>query len=133
MKTNFLSLIACASLAAAVVGCVNTVSGNKIAGVPFIKDQVEARYERKLDAVFNASKEVLLRNGTIISAGTLFNQTNDVRVIEGKVKQVSVWLRMEALDPRLTALTVQTRTSNGGTDINLAHELDKEIALDLAR
>jgi hypothetical protein len=28
---------------------------------------------------------------------------------------------------------VQTRTSKGGTDMSLAHELDKEIALELAR
>jgi hypothetical protein len=133
MKNIFLLLISLASLGVTLVGCVNTVSGNKTAGVPWLNDRVEARYERSLDQVFNAAKDVIIRNGTISSAGTLFNQTNDVRVIEGKVKQQNVWLRIEALDPRLTAVTVQTRTSKGGADMPLAHEIDKEIALELAR
>jgi len=133
MKNKFLLPVVIAMSAALWVGCVNTVSGNKTAGVPWVTDRVQARYERSLDQVFNAAKDVLIRNGTIGSAGTLFNQTNDVRVIEGKVKQDNVWIRVEAIDPRLTALTVQTRTSKGGTDMPLAHELDKEIALELAR
>lgn len=133
MKNKFLLLISLVSLSAVLVGCVKTVTGNKTAGVPWVKDRTEARYERSLDQVFNASKDVLLRNGTISSAGTIFNQTNDVRVLVGKVKQNNVWIRMEAIEPRLTALTVQTRTGNGGTDMPLAHELDKEIALELSR
>jgi hypothetical protein len=133
MKNKFLLMISLATLSAALVGCINTVSGNKTAAVPFVKDRVEARYPRSLDQVFDATKTVLLRNGTIGSAGTLFNQTNDVRVISGKVKQDNVWVRIETVEPRLTALTVQTRTSKGGSDMPLAHELDKEIALELAR
>jgi hypothetical protein len=133
MKNKFLWFVSLLTVSVVLAGCINTVSGNKTAGVPWLKDRVQARYERSLDQVFNAARDVLTRNGTIGSAGTLFNQTNDVRVIEGKVKQNSVFVRIEAVEPRLTHLTVQTRTSKGGTDMSLAHELDKEIALELAR
>ena len=133
MKSKCFLFVSLLTVAVAAVGCINTVTGTKTAAVPLMRDRVEARYERTLDQVFNASKDILLRNGTISSAGTLFNQTNDVRVLEGKVKQCNVWVRIEALEPRLTALTVQTRTTKGAPEMNLAHELDKEIALELAR
>jgi hypothetical protein len=134
MKNKFLLLAALAGLSTAVLtGCVNTVSGNKTAAIPFIPDRVEARYERSLDQVFNAAKDVLVSNGAIGSAGTLFNATNDVRVIEGKIKQDNVWIRVEGIDARLTQLTVQVRTTKGTSDMALAHELDKEVALHLSR
>jgi hypothetical protein len=63
----------------------------------------------------------------------LFNAMNDVRVIEGKIKQDNVWIRVEGIDARLTQLTVQVRTTKGTSDMALAHELDKEVALHLSR
>ena len=133
MKNKFLILVSVVSIGAAVCGCVNTVSGTRTAGVPWVSDRVQARYPRKLDQVFNATKDVVMRNGTISSAGSLFNQTNEVRVLEAKVRQDNVWIRIEAVEPNVTQLTVQTRTTKGGTDMQLAHELDKEIALELSR
>jgi hypothetical protein len=133
MKTKIAAFLACVGISALVVGCVNTVDGNKRAAFPFLKDRVEARYERPVDQVVTAAKEVLAYNGTIDSTGQLFNQTNEVRVLEGKVKQRTVWIRVEAVDPRVTGLTVQVRTSGGTSDLDLAHELDKEIALKLVR
>lgn len=126
----FLALIGIPTL---ITGCINTVSGTKTAAVPFLKDRVEARYERSVDQVYNAARDVLTRNGTLASAGTLYNQTNDIRVVNGKVKQSTVWIRVEAIDPHLTGVVVQSRTSRGGADRDLAIELDKEIALQLAR
>ena len=133
MKNKFLSLVSCAVVAFAVVGCVNTVTGNKKAAVPFLRDRVQARYERSLDKVTAAATTVLTRNGTIGTSGSLHSQTNAVNIIEGKARQCNVWIRLEALEPRLTEVTVQTRTTRGGTDLPLAQELDKEIALELAR
>lgn len=133
MKTKISLLLALTGVTAAIVGCINTVGGTKTAAVPFLKDRVEARYERPLEQVFGAAKDVLTRNGAIASAGTLYNQTNDIRVLEGKVKQSTVWIRVEAIDPHLTGVAVQSRTSHGGADRDLAIEIDKEIALQLAR
>ncbi len=114
-------------------GCVSTVNDRKTAGVPFIKDRIESRYQRPVDQIFQAAKEVLKTDGTLVNESTLYNQTNAVKTIEGKVNQRSVWVRIEEVDPTVTAVTVQTRTSAGGSDIDLAAQIDKEIALKLVR
>jgi hypothetical protein len=102
-------------------------------GVPFVKDKVEGRYERTVDQVFNASKQVLSTNGVLVREGTLFNQTNAVKTVEGKVNQRSVWIRIEGVEPKVTAVIVQTRTAGGGADLDLAHEIEKQIALKLVQ
>jgi hypothetical protein len=135
MNIKLLAIILC--LAALDVGCIDTVSGRKTAGVPFVKDTIQARYERPMDQVFQAAKEVVEFNGTLVSEGTLHNQTNALnnvaKTIEGKINERTVWVRVEQVDPQVTAVAVQTRTSGGGTDIDLASEIDKQIALKLVR
>ena len=131
MKPKFFApLLGLAVLAA---GCVDTVTGRRTAGVPFIKDKVEGRYERPMDQVFQAAREVVQFNGTLNSESTLHTTTNLVKTVEGKVNQRTVWVRVEQLDPKITAVTVQTRTGGGGSDIDLAHEIEKQIALKLVR
>lgn len=114
-------------------GCVSTVDERKTAGVPFIKDRVEGRYERTVDQVASAAKEVIKSNGVLVNESILYNETNAVKTVEGKINQRSVWVRIQAVDPKITAVTVQTRTSGGGADIDLAHEIEKQIALKLVR
>ena len=135
MKLNlFLALI---GLAIVATGCVNTVDGNKSGGVPLIKDRIEARYDRPADEVFVAAKEVVALNGVLLKEGTIFGQTNAVnqiaRTVIGKVNEANVWIRIEQIEPKITALTVQTRTKGGGTDLDLAAMLDKQIALKLVK
>jgi len=124
-------------VAVLAVGCVDTVGGHKTTGVPFIKDTIEARYERPVNDVFEAAKEVIKFNGTLVSEHTLFGVTNTVgnvaKVVEGKINQRNVWVRMEQIDPKVTAVAVQTRTPAGGADIDLAASVDKQIALKLVR
>lgn len=129
MKTKILFTLAGALLA--VTGCVSTVSGGKAPGVPFISDKMEGRYERPLDQVFEAAKEVVKFNGTLVNESILHGETNAVKTVEGKVNQRNVWVRVEAVDPKVTAVVVQTRTPGGGSDLPLAHEIEKQIALKL--
>ena len=131
MKVKFLAALTGVVVVAA--GCVSTVNDRHTAAVPFVKDKVEGRYERTVDQVFNAAKEVLKTNGTVLRDTSLLGGTNTVRVLEGKVNQRTVWMRVEAIEPKVTSVMVQARTSAGGTDIALVHELDKQIALQLAR
>jgi hypothetical protein len=35
------------------------------------------------------------------------------------------------VDPKITSIIVQARTSGGGSDIDTAHELEKQVALAL--
>src|SRR6266404_2224972 len=127
MKTKIFAVLFGAILAGA--GCVNTVNERTSPGLPFVKDRVEGRYERTVDQVFNASKQVLSTNGVLVREGTLFNQTNAVKTVEGKVNQRNVWIRIEGVEPKVTAVIVQTRTPGGGADLDLAHEIEKQIAL----
>jgi hypothetical protein len=129
MKANFLAVLF--GLAMVAVGCVSTVDGGKKAAVPFVSDTAEAKYPRSVEQVFDAAKYVVAQKGTVTKESTLLGQTNTVRVVEGKVNQRSVWVRVESLDPGITGVKVQVRTSGGGTDRPLAYQLDKEIALKL--
>lgn len=120
-----------AGLAVVGTGCVSTVNERTTAGMPFVKDKIQSRYERPVDQIFQASKDVIKDNGVLVREGVLYNQTNEVKTVEGKVNQRSVWVRVEAIDPKITEVTVQTRTPGGGSDIDLAAELQKQIALKL--
>ena len=131
MKEKFFLLLLGASLITA--GCISTVNDRHTAGVPFIKDRVEGRYERPLDQVYDAAKEVIKFNGAMVNESILHTETNMVKTVEGKVNQRTVWVRVEAMDPKITGVAVQTRTSGGGSDLDLAHEIEKQIALKLVK
>ena len=131
MKARIFAALAGVVLAA--TGCISTVSDTHTAAVPLEQDRVEGRYPRTLDRVYQASVQVIQNNGVVITEYIPHDTTNTVRSLKGKVNECSVWLRVEAEDPKITSVTVQARTKWGGSDINLAHELEKEIALQLAR
>ncbi len=128
MKTQF--LVAFLGAAVLVAGCHSSLDGRKHAGVPFVKDTVEGRYERPADQVFAAALQVIKFNGTLVNENTIHG-TNIVHVAEGKVNQRTVWVRVEPVDPKVSWVVVQTRTPGGGSDLDLAHELEKQIALQL--
>jgi hypothetical protein len=116
-----------------VVGCVKTVNERHTAGVPWVKDTVTGHYERPLDQVFDAAKEVIGSNGKLLNESVIHaGETNVVKTAQGKVNDRTVWVRVENADPNVTGVSVQTRTPGGGSDINLAHEIEKQIALKLA-
>ena len=135
MKINF--FLALISLTLAATGCVGTVDGNRAGGLPLMKNKIEARYDRPADELFAAAKDVVAHNGVLLNEGTLFGQTNTVnqvaRTVTGRVNECRVWIRIEQIEPQITALTVQTLTKGGGSDLDLAAMLDKQIALKLVR
>jgi hypothetical protein len=130
MKIQF--VIGFLGAAVLIAGCVSSLDGRKRAGVPFIKDQMEGRYVRPADQAYAAAVKVVKFNGTILNENTIHG-TNLVRVVEGKVNQRSVWVRVEPVDAKTSSVVVQARTPGGGKDIDLVHELEKQIALELAR
>jgi len=113
-------------------GCVRTVDDRKTAAVPFVKDKIEGRYERPMDEVYDASVYVLNQNGTLQNEVKLHQDDAIAHALEGRVNQRRIWIRVEAVDENVTSVVVQARTSAGGTDRNLAFELEKQIALRLA-
>jgi hypothetical protein len=126
MRIKLLSVVAISVLTFALAGCVNTVDGRKEVGIPLIKDRVVRVYERPVLQVWAAAKDVLNATGTIFSEDVMQSTVSahvDARVVRVKV---------ESLDPKTTRMTVQCRTKAGGTDLDLAGEVDKQIAIRLA-
>ena len=131
MKTKFFA--ACVGIAIVTAGCVKTVSDTHVATVSFGQDSVEGRYPRTMDQVYLAAVQVVQHNGAVITEFIPHDTTNVVRSLQGKVDQSDVWVRVEVVDPRITSVIVESRTKWGNKDIDLAHELEKEIALQLSR
>lgn len=129
-----LSAAVCGALLLAAAGCVETVNDRSQPGVPFIKDKVEGQYERSVDQVFDAAKTVVSSMGTLVNESTLYNQNVPAKTIQGKVNQRDIWIRVQTVDPKpITRIVVQARTSAGGVDVDLAHEIEKQVAIELAK
>lgn len=128
MKKFFCGLvIVCCALPLLTTGCYSTLDGHVKAGVPFKKDTIEGRYERSVDQVFAAAKEVLAFNGALQGENTIS------KTVWAKVDTRTVYVKIEEVDPKLTRVTVQARRKGGGADVDLASEIDKQIALRLSR
>jgi hypothetical protein len=135
MKTKIFMALTTMAIAILASGCITTVSGTKTAGDPFGRDSLTGRYQRSEDQVYRAAIQVINNDGKLLTEYIPHNSTNVVRAFKGRVNQNDVWVRVEAveLQPPLTQITVEARTKWGNQDLNLAHELEKEVALQLAR
>jgi len=131
MKSKIFAAFAGIALLGA--GCVKTVSDTYTPALTFGQDSVEGRYPRTLDQVYSAAVQVIQHNGVVITEFIPHDTTNVVRSLKGEVDDCKVWVRVEAVDPTITSVVVQSRTKWADKDIDLAHELEKEIALQLAR
>ncbi len=127
MKNKFCTLLAIGALAVFVSGCVTTVDGHKRAAVPFVKDKIVSRYQRPVAQIFAAAKKVLEENGKLNSLDTLNNS------LTAKVDTRTIWVKIIEVDPTVSEVLVQVRKRSGGTDIDLASQIDKQIALQLVR
>lgn len=132
MKKGIFALLLTA-LVVVLTGCVSTVTEEKAAGVKLSPDQLENRYEVPLNQAFEAAKRALAAYGKVTRESNLLQSTNQVRALEGTANGRDVWVRVEALDTRLTSVKVQARSTWAGSDVQTAHELATRIALELAR
>lgn len=131
MKKGFFAIIAVVALG--VVGCVSTVDDQKTAGLKMSTDKVENRYERPISVVYPAAVRAFKEYGQVSRESTLLGTTNKVQAIEGKANDADVWVRVEAVTPQITAVTVQARTTWGGSQVAIAHQMATRIALQLAK
>ena len=124
MKMKICGILALFGLLLISTGCVSTVNGRTKAGLPS-KDRIYSRYERSVPQILNAARTVLKRNGQIESDDTVAN------ALHGKVNKRDIWVRASEVDNKISEVVVQARKSGLG-DIELASELSKQIALELA-
>src|ERR1041385_3296069 len=125
MKVNFTRFLAIAMFLALVAGCVNTTDSHRIVAPPG-KDKIESRYERPVETIFAAAKEVLRFNGTLYGENTISHS------LEAKVDTRTVDVSVDEVEPKISRVIVQARKKSRLPDIDLAAEIDKQIALKLA-
>jgi hypothetical protein len=131
MKKLFFATLA--GIAMVTAGCVSTVTDTSSPAMTWSTDKISARYQRSVDQVYQAAVTVIQNNGQVVTEYIPHDTTNTVRALSGKVNQKNVWVRVEAVDPKITELTIQARSSWGISDVALASELVTEVALQLAR
>ena len=124
MKMKAFAILSILAVVLFGAGCVATEDGHTAAGVP-LKDEFVSRYDRPMPKVLAAAREVLKRNG-VLTADNSINHS-----INAKVNERQVFVRCREIDQRVTEIVIQIRTKFGGTDIDLTHKLDKEIAIQL--
>lgn len=129
MKKIILAVLAGAVLI--TTGCVSTVNDSHSGAIWCGRDQFEARYPRTVDQVYTAALKVVSNDGALVSEFTPHDSTNVVRSLEARVNNHKVWIRVEAAAPQVADLIVQARTGHGTADVELAHQLSTEIALEL--
>lgn len=120
-----LSLLAIILLAVAA-GCQSTPDGKRRAGVPFVKDTIESRYQRPPAQIFAAARQVLELNGTLTGENTITS------TLEAQVDNRAVIVKVDEVEPGVSRVLVEARRKGGAADIDLAAEVDKQIALKLA-
>lgn len=124
MKLNFLPVLAAIVVMTLSVGCYTTVDGKRHVGTPYAKDFFESRYERPAAQVFAAAKEVLAFNGTLTDENTIKN------TLSARVDKTVVAVKIDEVEPGISRVVVQARARGTG-DLDLANEIDKQIALKL--
>jgi hypothetical protein len=115
-----------------VAGCVSTVDDRHAFALSPGKDHFENRYERPVEQVYGAALQVVKASGVIERESVVNPGPNAIRTIEAKVNGRSVWVRVEPVDAKVTAVTLQVRTKGGGTDQDLAQQLANQIGIKLA-
>jgi hypothetical protein len=132
MKKKFFAVLAGAAVIVAA-GCVQTVSDTSTFAVsPGARDSVAGRYQRDVNTVYQAAVKVINNNGVLLTEYIPHDYTNTVLSLSGRVNDRKVWMRVEQIDPKVSQVDVEARTKMGRVDLDLVHELEKEIALELA-
>src|SRR5687768_9031885 len=127
MKVNLNRFLAIAMFVALFTGCYSTPDNRtKLTPVPMGKDKIESRYERPVEQIFAAAKEVLRFNGTLFGENTISH------TLEARVDTRTVYVSVDEVEPKISRVVVQARTKARLPDIDLAAEIDKQIALKLA-
>lgn len=129
MKTVKFAILAAAALCAA--GCVHTVTDQNPGPMPAYRDRIEAKYDQPAKKVYEAAKRAINSYGNITREGSLTGGVAEVLTLEGSINQKRVWMRIEPAQPPTTVVTIQIRAPAGGTDLTLAHDLQKQIAFEL--
>lgn len=125
MKKNLTVALLGVLLGGAMIGCQSTPEGRTTFGMPFVKDSFESRYQRPVPAIFEAAKEVLAYNGTLTGENTISN------TLTAQIDTRRVIVTVDEVEPGVSRVVIEARNKASVPDLDLAAELDKQIALRL--
>jgi hypothetical protein len=132
MKKSIFGLLAFGAVVAVLAtGCVHTQTDTHAFAITWGKDTLGGRYQRTPEQVYAAAVTVIQNNGVLVQEYVPHDSTNTIRSFQAKVNARNVWIRVASVDPTTTEVDVQARTKWGTRDIDLIHELEKEIAIQL--
>jgi len=126
MRLNWIVALGLVVAAGFLCGCVETLDGRHRAGVPWKNDRIVSRYDRPPAQCWAAAIDVLKFQGTLTSEDSLRS------VLQAVVDERNVWVSISPFDGKTTQVTTQCRGKSGGTDVELAAFIDKEIGIRLA-
>ena len=129
----FFASLAVAGAAIVTTGCVSTVSDTHAFATTWSQDMVSGRYNRSVEQVYQAAVSVVSTDGALVTEYIPHDNTNNVRSLEGRVNDRSVWMRVSSIQPNLSQIDVETRTKWGVSDVDLSHQLEKEVAIKLVQ
>lgn len=90
-----------------------------------VRDTIESRYQRPVAQIFAAARQVLEQNGTLTGENTISN------TLEAQIDTRTVIVTVDEVEPGVSRVRTQARKKNTMGDVDLAAELDKQIALRL--
>jgi hypothetical protein len=127
MKKKIGIFMMMAGLAGLMVGCVRTANDETQFGIPGLKDDSQAQYERSVPQILAAATTVMNAEGQL-NKDNSFNHS-----LRGKVKGVNIYIRVDEVDVSkpLSRIVIQARSPAGVADPDLAQYLQTEIALKL--
>jgi hypothetical protein len=125
MRKNLALLLSAVVLAGGVTGCHTTTTGETRYGIPLMKDSLESRYQRPVPQIFAAARQVLEMNGTLNKENTINHS------LEAKVDNRTVIVIVDEVEPGVSRVRTEVRKKSGTPDLDLAAEIDKQIALRL--
>jgi hypothetical protein len=131
MKRTIFAVLAGAVIIA--TGCVSTVTDSKTFAVSYGKDSVAGRYRLPVNTVYQAAVGVIQADGVLLTEYVPHDYTNEVRSLLGRVNDCKVWIRVQQVEPKISQVDVQARSHYGRVDLELVHQIEKEIALQLAK
>src|SRR5437763_13236660 len=107
MRKTVALLLAGIITAAIFTGCYSTPEGKMRAGVPFVKDNFEGRYQRPVATIFAAARQVLELNGTVTGENRISN------TLEAKVDNRTVIVKVDEVEPGVSRVVVAARKKGG--------------------
>ena len=121
-----------AAVALGVAGCVSKVTQDNPGKPPAYRDRIEVQYKQPAEKVFEAAKRAFNSFGNITRESSPASGAQ-LWFIEGLINGNRVYIRIEGAASTSTKMIIQIRAPGGGTNLQMANELNRQTEIELGR